>query len=56
MFKVLFHKPNGVTDGYFKQISENQLQSVLELLPTNWIATIYDAVTNEIKFSYTNQK
>lgn len=56
MFKVLFHKPNGVLDGYFKQISDNQLQAVLELLPDDWIATLYDAVTNEIQFSYTNQK
>lgn len=56
MFKVLFHKPNGVLDGYFKQISENELHTILNLLPTNWVATLYDAVTNEIQFSYTNQK
>jgi|LakMenE01Jun11ns_1017448.scaffolds.fasta_scaffold9958477_6 hypothetical protein len=55
MFRVLFHKSNGTLDGYFREINEDKLSSVLSALPKTWIAVVYDAETNEIKFSYTSK-
>ena len=53
-FRVSFHRPDGVLDGFFNNVSENNLEEVLNTLPKLWIAVVFNISENEFQFSRNN--
>lgn len=53
-FKIFFHRPNGVLDGYFNNINGNNLKEILDTLPKFWTAVVFNISENEFQFSSVN--
>jgi hypothetical protein len=53
-YKITFHKPNGILDGFFKNVKKEYCEKILQSLPQRWIAIVYNENLELIEYSHTN--